>query len=113
MIIVPNHLGLTSLPLQKNPNGDEYEVPCEGDLVVRRILGQHQKHFDKTQRENNFHTRCLSNNELCSLIIDRGSCANVASTKVVEKLGLPAIFHTKPHKLQWLSEEEGEIVINK
>jgi len=33
----------------------------------------------------------------------------VASTRVVEKLGLPTIFHTKPYKLQWLSAE-GEMV---
>jgi len=41
-----------------------------------------------------------------------GSCANVASTRVVEKFGLPIISHTKPYKLQWLSEE-GEIMVNK
>jgi len=41
-----------------------------------------------------------------------GSCANVASTKVVEKLRLPTISHTKPYKLQWLNEE-GKIMDNK
>ena len=41
-----------------------------------------------------------------------GSCDNVASTKVVDKLGLPTISHTKPYKLQWLSEV-GEIMVNK
>ena len=33
-------------------------------------------------------------------------------SKVVEKLGLPTISHTKPYTLQWPSEE-GELVINK
>ena len=46
------------------------------------------------------------------MIIDGGSCANVASTRVVEKLGLPTISHTKPYKLQWLNSE-GEIMVNK
>jgi len=41
-----------------------------------------------------------------------GSCTNVASTRVVEKLALPTIFHTKPYKLQWFSTE-GEIMVNK
>jgi len=41
-----------------------------------------------------------------------GSCTNVASTRVVDKLGLPTISHTKPYKLLWLSEE-GELVVNK
>jgi len=40
------------------------------------------------------------------------SCANVASTRVVDKLGLLTISHTKPYKLQWLSEV-GEIIVNK
>jgi len=46
------------------------------------------------------------------LIIDGGSCKNVASTRVVEKLELPTLSHTQPYKLQWLSEE-GEIIVNK
>jgi len=41
-----------------------------------------------------------------------GSCTNVASTRVVEKLALTTISHTKPYKLQWLSVE-GEIMVNK
>ena len=36
----------------------------------------------------------------------------MASTKVVEKLALPTISHTKPYKLQWLSTE-GEIMVTK
>ena len=80
---------------------EEIEIPCEGDLlVVRRMLGQVLKPFDESQRENIFHTRCLINDKLCSLIVDGGSCANVASTRVVEKLGLPTISHAKPYKLQ-------------
>jgi len=89
------------------------EIPCEGDLLtIRRMLGTIPKSLDDTQRENIFHTRCLINTKLCSLIIDGGSCTNVASTRVVEKLALPTISHTKPCKLQWLSAE-GEIIVNK
>ena len=54
----------------------------------------------------------IINDKLCSLIIDGGSCTNVTSTRVVEKLGLQTISHTQPYKLQWLSEE-GEIIVNK
>jgi len=50
--IVPKHLELAPLPLQKPPSEDECEIPREGDLlVVRRILGQLQKPFDEGQRE--------------------------------------------------------------
>jgi len=46
------------------------------------------------------------------MIVDGGSCTDVASTRVVEKLELPTISHTKPYKLQWLSEER-ELIVNK
>ena len=91
----------------------ESESPLEGDLlVVRRLLGQVLQPFDESQRENIFHTRYLIQNNICYLIVDEGSCANVASTRVVDKLGLSIISHTKPYKLQWLSEG-GEIIVNK
>jgi len=97
----------------RSQSEEDYEMSCEGDLlVVRRMLGQLQKPFDESQRENIFHTRFLINEKLCSLIVEAGSCINVASTRVVDKLGLPTISHTKPYKLQWLSEEE-EIIVNK
>jgi len=63
------------------------------------MLGTIPKHLDDTQRENIFHTRCHINNKLCFMIIDGGSCANVESARVVEKLGLPTIYDTKPYKL--------------
>jgi len=101
-----------SLTASKTLSENECEIPCEGDLlVVRRMLGTIPKPLDETQRENIFHTDYLIN-KLCSMIIDGGSYANVASTRVVEKLGFPTISHTKPYKLQWLSEE-GEIMVNK
>jgi len=76
------------------------------------MLGTIKKPFDETQREYIFHTPCLIKYKLCSIIIDEGSCANVSSTRVVEKLELLTISHTKFYKTQWLSEE-GEIMVNK
>ena len=38
------------------------------------------------------------------MIIDRGSCTNVASTTLVEKLNLSTLKHSKPYKLQWLND---------
>ena len=35
----------------KNPSDNEYEIPCEGDLlVIRRMLGTIPKPLDDTQR---------------------------------------------------------------
>jgi hypothetical protein len=48
--------------------------------------------------------RCHVNNKVCSMIIDGGSCTNVASTILVEKLNLPTLKHSRPYKLQWLND---------
>ena len=66
----------------------------------------------KLQRENIFHSRCLVNGKLCSIIIDGGSCVNVASTLFIDKLGLETTKHPKPYKLQWLNNS-GEVRVNK
>ena len=77
----------------KTPSEDEWEVPCEGDLlVVRHILGQHQTILMKLRKKTFFIPATLSTTSI-SLIIDGGSCANVANRSVVEKLGLPTIFY--------------------
>ena len=46
------------------------------------------------------------------MIIDGRSCTNVASTIMVEKLGLPTLKHSRLYKLQWLNDS-GEIKVNK
>ena len=75
---------------------DDYEGQCavEGEsLVARRALSTQVKEEEDNQRENLFHTRCFMNNKVCSVIIDGGSCTNVASTELVEKLALPTLKH--------------------
>ena len=49
---------------------------------------------------------------VCSLIVDGGSCVNVASVLLVDKFGLPKMKHPRPYKLQWLNES-GEVKVNK
>ena len=46
------------------------------------------------------------------MIIDGGSCTNVASTSLVEKLKLKTLKHPRPYKLQWLNDC-GEVKVNK
>jgi len=38
------------------------------------------------------------------LIINSGSCTNVASTLLVEKLGFPTLRHPNPYRLHWLND---------
>jgi hypothetical protein len=54
------------------------------------------KEEESNQRENLFHTRCFVNNKVCSVIIDGGSCTNVASTYLVEKLALTTFKISSP-----------------
>ena len=41
---------------------------------------------------------------LCDVIIDSGSCTNVVSTTLINKLEWPTIDHPKPYKLHWLND---------
>ncbi|XP_040864975.1 uncharacterized protein [Glycine max] len=74
--------------------------------MVRRLLGSQMQPLNDIQRENIFHTKCTINGKLCSLIIDGGSCTNVASSKLVSKLNLDTQLRPRPYRLQWLSEDE-------
>jgi hypothetical protein len=67
--------------------------------VVKRVLNVQENIEVDEQKENIFYTRCLINGKICNMKIDGGSCTNVASTIVVEKLGLPIIKHPSPYKL--------------
>ncbi|XP_012829807.1 PREDICTED: uncharacterized protein LOC105950964 [Erythranthe guttata] len=88
---------------------DEGQYAAEGELLVaRRALSAQGKEEENNQRENIFHTRCFVNGKVCSVIIDGGSCTNVASTELVKKLGLPTLRHARPYLLQWLNNS-GEI----
>ena len=81
--------GVPKLADANDDDGVVYPVTSES-LVTRRALNTHIKVNDaEQQRENIFHTRCHVNNKVCSMIIDGGSCINVANTTLVEKLNLP------------------------
>ncbi|XP_027155001.1 uncharacterized protein LOC113755129 [Coffea eugenioides] len=89
----------------ESPNEEEFNAP-EGHfgtaLVARRALTTRVKE-EELQRENIFYTRCFVNQALCSVIIDSGSCTNVASSLMVDNLKLPTRDHPRPYKLQWFN----------
>ncbi|XP_074297148.1 uncharacterized protein LOC141627833 [Silene latifolia] len=51
-----------------------------------------------------FRSRCTVQGRVCNLIIDGGSCTNVASTIMVNKLSLPTQEQPNPYKLRWLNK---------
>ncbi len=73
-------------------------------LVVRRTLNIQMRDDFDNQRTNIFHSRCFIKGNLCSLIINSGSCSNVVSSYLVDSLKLPCTEHPKLYHLQWLSE---------
>ena len=91
---------------------DQEEVVEEADkgelLVLKRALSG-LKGDKEEQRENIFHSRCMIQGKVCSLIVDGGSCANIASLSIVEKLNLPAMAHPYPYNIQWLNKKDGSM----
>uniref|UniRef100_A0A1J3GBC8 CCHC-type domain-containing protein n=1 Tax=Noccaea caerulescens TaxID=107243 RepID=A0A1J3GBC8_NOCCA len=85
---------------------EEYEAaPVMGNLLVaRRLLSTQIRTEEEGQRENLFHSRCLVKGKVCSMIIDGGSCTNVASEAMVEKLDLETQKHPEPYQLEWINE---------
>jgi len=79
----------------------------EGELLVLRRALSNLKGDKEEQRENMFHSRCTVQGKVCSLIIDGGSCANVASLTMLEKLNLQAMTHLHPYNIQWLNQDKG------
>jgi len=59
--------------------------------MIMRFLGNQYKEEESNQMETLFHTRCLVQGKVCSLIIDGGSCTKVASTRFVSKLELESM----------------------
>ncbi|XP_056853723.1 uncharacterized protein LOC130503093 [Raphanus sativus] len=90
---------------------EQIDYPVNGQLLVaRRSLQVQIKPEETDQRENLFHTRCTVYDKVCSLVIDGGSCTNVASEALVEKLGLKTGKHPRPYLLQWLNDQ-GELKV--
>ena len=96
------------MPALEDPDEEEVVeeiLPPAGKLfVARRILSAQTQPDEREQRENIFHTRCYVKDKVCSVIVDGGSCTNVASATMVERLGLPVVKHPKPYRLQWLND---------
>nr|GEV72438.1 hypothetical protein [Tanacetum cinerariifolium] len=88
--------------------GDELVYLDRGEaLVIQRVLNVAvSKSIDDNLwlRNNIFRTKCTSKGKVYDMIIDGGSCENVVSTYMVEKLGMKTKDHPKPYQLTWLKK---------
>ncbi|GKB86691.1 reverse transcriptase domain-containing protein [Tanacetum coccineum] len=110
----PNKQVLTLIdeadPIYDTEDEVETEVvhPDRGELLVtRRLLNTAVLDQDDDTtwlRTNIFRTQCTAKGKVCTVIIDGGSCENMVSTTMVEKLGLPIQNHPDPYQLTWLKK---------
>ncbi|GKE21762.1 hypothetical protein Tco_1433274, partial [Tanacetum coccineum] len=89
----------------------EFELlhPYQGEsLVIQQVLSvAPSKSIDDNscRRNNIFRTKCTSKYKVCKMIIDGGSCENVVSTYMVEKLA-KIMDHPDLYQLIWLKKEK-------
>ncbi|KAE8695418.1 putative CCCH-type zinc finger family protein [Hibiscus syriacus] len=96
---------------------DETDDVLYGDgnetLVVRKsLLTPKGDSGDNWLRTNIFHTTCTVADKVYKMIIDSGSCENVVSEEVVQKLQLKTDRHPKPYKLSWLNKDS-EVTVDR
>jgi hypothetical protein len=83
-----------------------YMLTWEIVLFCRRVLSISAAREEKNQRHDIFHTHGTIKNKMCRIIVDNDNCNNIASSKLVERLGLKQKRYPKslrPYKMQWLN----------
>ena len=94
-----NEQGEWELESDPKDNGDLNDEAMEeldcgiqtdvGDYFVSlRVLSVNVVEEEKGQRNNIFHTCGTIKNKVRRIIVDNGSCNNIASSEMVERLGL-------------------------
>ncbi|XP_066347010.1 uncharacterized protein, partial [Miscanthus floridulus] len=87
---------------------DEEHIGAEAaehyeSLVVQRVLSAQMERAEQNQRHTLFQTKCVIKERSCHVIIDGGSCNNLASAEMVKKLLLSTKPHPQPYYIQWLN----------
>nr|XP_025875920.1 uncharacterized protein LOC107278868 [Oryza sativa Japonica Group] len=88
---------------ENNLEKDICEFESGAALVVTQILSVQMSDAENGQRHNLFQTRAKVQDKVVKVIIDGGSCHNLASKEMVEKLGLKLLKHPHPYHVQWLN----------
>ncbi|XP_074299913.1 uncharacterized protein LOC141631093 [Silene latifolia] len=74
------------------------------NLVLWRVMHSQHLPLKADQRSLIFRSRCTVQGRVYNLIIYGGSCTNVASITMVNKLNLVTQDHPNPYKLRWLNK---------
>jgi hypothetical protein len=97
-----------AIAMEADDMSDEEEhVLCTHDtspsLVVTKVLTTQFQDLED-QRCNIFQTKADIHGKSIKVIIDGGSCHNLASTELCSKLNLQLRKHAHPYHVQWLSD---------
>lgn len=88
-----------------DPDQEAVQKANDGKLlVIHRALHIVISPKVDEQRDNIFQTHYTINRKVCMMIIDGGSCTNITSITLIDKLKLPTSKHPQLYKLQWLSK---------
>ncbi|KAK1607951.1 hypothetical protein QYE76_031624 [Lolium multiflorum] len=100
------------------PEDDDYDTdgvdayPSDARTIVVSQRALNVLPSAPTQCCNLFHTKALVGpDKACKVIIDGGSCRNLASKELCTKLKLKYLPHSHPYYIQWLSDN-GEMKVN-
>jgi len=96
--------------VKKETHGDEVFTDCEFEqgaaLEVTQILSVQANKAENGQRHKLFQTRAKVHDKEVKVIIDGGSCHNLASCEMGDKLGLKLLRHPHPYHVQWLNDSK-------
>jgi len=69
-------------------------------LILKSVLHTMEIPREENRKELIFHSWCTIQGKVCSLIINGGSCSNVALSHLIDKLKLPTVHHPRPYSLR-------------
>jgi hypothetical protein len=88
------------------------DVAIDGDaatanfrnIIVQRVLSAQLETSGQQQRHNLFQTFFVIKYRRARVIIDGGSCNNLASSDLIKKLSLPTCPRPHPYHIQWFND---------
>jgi hypothetical protein len=99
-LLAADHAGNDDHPEEhiSTDDADHYE-----SLIVQRVLSTQMERAEQNQWHTLFQTMCVIKEWSCRVINDGGSCNNLASINMVDKLALTTKPHPRPYHIQWLN----------
>jgi hypothetical protein len=99
-LLADDHEGNDDHPEEHSGTGD---VDHYQSLILQRVhkWREWSKMSDTHVCQTLFQTMCVIKERSCCMIIDGGSCNNLASSDMVDKLALTTKPHPHPYHIQW------------